>query len=350
MSNTDKTYRVVQWAAGRIGQSAMRATIRHPNLELVGLHVHSESKEGRDAGELCGLDPVGIKATRDIQAVLDLKPDCVFYMQEGFDLDDMCQLLEAGINIVTTRTEFYYPKSMNPDHRDRLEAACRKGGTSLFATGSSPGFSTAVLPVAMTFMSRRLDCLTIDEFADIPASTSPSMITDVMGFGQPEPEEFNPYILEHIAGGFAQSLEAFADAVGLAIDKFETVGEFAQTNSPVTIPDGTVLETGTVAGQRITVCGMRGGKPVLRFRANWYCTKDLNRDWELNDNGWRVMVEGDTPMRVDIGFPLAPDQSFEHHMSGLTAHPAVNTVSYVCEAAPGIRSNLDLPVILPQFG
>ena len=61
----NKTYRVVQWAAGRIGQSAMRAVIGHPNLELVGVFVHSEEKDGRDAGELCGLDPIGVGAGHD---------------------------------------------------------------------------------------------------------------------------------------------------------------------------------------------------------------------------------------------------------------------------------------------
>ncbi len=345
----DKTYRVAQWAAGRIGRSAMRATIRHPRLELVGLRVHSESKEGRDAGELCGLDPIGVKATRSMDDLIALKPDCVLYMPEGYDIDEMSRLLEAGINLITTRSEFFYAPAMDPDHRQRLEAACEKGGSSLFATGTSPGFSSVVLPMTMSYMSRRIDCLTVEEFADIPASTTPSMITDVMGFGQPEPEEFSQATLNHVSVGFAQSLRAVADGFGLTIDSFETTGEFALAKSAVTIPGGTVLEPGTVAGQRITVSAMSNGKPVLRFRVNWYCTKDLDQSWELNDNGWRVTVEGDTPMEVHISHPPSTSQSFADQMSGLTAHPTVNAVATVCEAAPGIRSNVDLPPIMPRL-
>ena len=47
-----KTYRVVQWATGRIGESSLRELIRSPEMDLVGVYVHSEAKEGRDAGEL----------------------------------------------------------------------------------------------------------------------------------------------------------------------------------------------------------------------------------------------------------------------------------------------------------
>jgi len=344
----NKVYRVVQWAAGRIGQSAMRATIRHPQLRLVGLHVHSESKAGRDAGELCGLGAIGVPATRSIDAVLALKPDCVLYMQEGYNVDDMCRLLQSGINIVTTRSEFFYAKTMDPAMREKILDACQKGQSSLFATGSSPGFSTEVMALALTYMSRRLDCLTIDEFADIPASTSPEMITNVMGFGRPMPEEFSRQMLEHVAVGFAQSLGAVADGFGLPVDRFETSGEFGLANSAVTLPGGAVIRKGMVAAQRITVAGLRNGRPLVKFRANWYCSRDIDKDWELNENGWRILVEGDTPVDVKITYPRT-SEPFADQMSGLTAHAAVNAVPYACDAAPGIRTNVDLPTIIPRL-
>jgi 4-hydroxy-tetrahydrodipicolinate reductase len=259
----------------------------------------------------------------------------------------MCRLLESGINMVTTRSEFFYAKTMDPTLSKPLEVACQKGQSSLFATGSSPGFSTAVLPLAMAYMSRRLDCITIDEFADIPASTTPDMITNVMGFGRPMPGDSSKQ-RAHATIGFSQSLGAVADGFGIGIDGFETFMELAAANSPVQLPGGAVLEAGTIAAQRITTAGMRSGKPVLQFRANWYCTRDIDQHWELGENGWRVSVEGDTPMNVNITFPRT--EHYADQMSGLTAHPSVNAVPYVCDAASGIRSNLDLPIIVPKFG
>ena len=63
-------YRVIQWATGNVGQLALRGVIEHPELELVGLLVHSPDKAGKDAGELAGAAPVGVKATNDAVAFI----------------------------------------------------------------------------------------------------------------------------------------------------------------------------------------------------------------------------------------------------------------------------------------
>ena len=94
-----RRYRVVQWATGNIGTRSLRAVIEHPRMILAGLYVSSLDKEGRDAGELCGLDPTGVVATRDIDHILGLDADCVLYMQQGCDFDVICRLLEAGLNL-----------------------------------------------------------------------------------------------------------------------------------------------------------------------------------------------------------------------------------------------------------
>jgi len=346
-STNRNVYRVAQWAAGRIGRSAMRAVIAHPALDLVGLHVHSADKAGKDAGELSGLAPVGVLATTDIDELISTGPDCVLYMPEGYDIEALEALLNAGINVITTRSEFFYPQGMESALRQRIESACNKGGASLFATGCSPGFSTVVLPLALTYLSRRIDCITIDEFADIPASTTPEMITAVMGFGQPPAAQFDQRRLDHVASGFSQSLQIVAAALGIPLDGFSTRGEFALAREPIALANGEIIEAGTVAGQRITVAALRNQEAVLQFRANWYCTRQLDQAWELGNSGWRVQLEGDTPLDVNIRFPKTGG-SYADQMSGLTAHPAVNAVPYVCQAAPGIVTNVQLPVMAPH--
>ena len=34
-------YRVIQWSTGNVGKHSLRLIARHPDLELVGLWVHS---------------------------------------------------------------------------------------------------------------------------------------------------------------------------------------------------------------------------------------------------------------------------------------------------------------------
>ncbi|CAN7426571.1 hypothetical protein LJR219_002750 [Phenylobacterium sp. LjRoot219] len=339
--------RIAQWATGNIGTHAIKAVGEHPQMELVGLWVHSEDKVGRDAGELAGLGrELGVKATHSLEDIVALKPDCVLYMPAYLNLDEVCRLLESGANIVTSVVEFHDPESLDPQVRARVEDACRRGGTSIHSTGSSPGFISEVLPFALTTLIRRLDSYTIDEFADMTSRDSPQMIFDVLGYGK-KPGAFDERQIAHIRQSFGQSLSHTARALGMPLDRFEASGEFGVTRGRVEIAAG-VLEPGTVGALRITVVGYRNDKPVMRFRANWYCTKDLEQDWDLRDTGWRVQVEGDTPLDISIAFPCSAED-YPKISPGFTAHPVVNAAPAVVAAQPGIRTAAELR-ILPVLG
>jgi len=338
--------RVVQWATGNIGTHALRAVIEHPDLELAGVYVHSADKAGRDAGELCGVAPTGVTATRDIAEILALRPDCVLYMPIALDTDEVCAILAAGGNIVTTRGEFHHPASMPVAMRQRVEAACAAGGSSIHSTGSSPGFVTEALPLVLTSIQRRLTSLTIDEFADLTSRDSPNLLFQVMGFGKP-PSAFDEGRLAHARTSFGPSLRLVADALGTPLDDIRASGEFGLARHDIRIAAGTV-EAGTVAAQRISATGLRNGQPLLRFRATWYCGTDIDADWELRDTGWRVAVDGDAPLDIEIRFPVPPER-MAAVTPGYTANRAVNAVPFVCAAAPGIRSTVDLPQIVPAF-
>jgi 4-hydroxy-tetrahydrodipicolinate reductase len=342
-----KTYRVAQWATGNIGTGAMRAVIEHPQMQLVGLYVFSDSKAGRDAGEVCGGGPIGVTATRSIDDIIAAKPDCVVYTPLLMEPDDLCRLLEAGINIATPLVELHHPPTMDAGVRDRIEAACRRGGASIHATGSSPGFISEILPVALLQMSRRLDCLTIDEYADLTSRDSPDLIFHFMGWGKP-PGPFGEEQTRHIAAGFGQSFRALGEALSIPIESIEAHGEFGVARHRVEMAAG-VIEAGCVAGTRITVEAMRGGKPVLRLRTNWYATPDLEPNWGIGQkNGWRVQVQGDTQLDVRITFPCS-DEEYPKMTPGLTAHPVVNAIPAICEAEPGIRMTHELK-LLPILG
>lgn len=340
-------YRVIQWATGNVGSRALRTVIEHPGLKLVGLWVSSPGKVGQDAGTLAGIASCGIAATNSVDDLVAMPADCVLYMRQGTDMDELCRLLASGKNVVTTRGDFHHPPSMDADVRARIEAACAQGDSAIYSTGSSPGFVTEALTMPLLSLSRRLDCLTIDEFADMESRNSPALLFQVMGYGAPI-GAVDQRKVDHVKGDFAGSLAQLADAAGIAIDRWDAVGEVAAARQDVIIAAGTI-PAGTVAAQRITISGMRDGKPVLRFRANWYCSRTIDRpDWDLRESGWRVQVEGDTPLDVHIRFPVAPDD-YAAFTPGLTAHRAVNAVAALCAAPAGIRTTADLPQIVAQL-
>jgi 4-hydroxy-tetrahydrodipicolinate reductase len=236
---------------------------------------------------------------------------------------------------------------MDPATKTRIEAACTAGGTSIHSTGSSPGFISEAVPLVLTSIQRRLDKLDIYEYADLSKRNSPELLFDIMGFGRAL-APFHQARADHLRSSFGPSLRLVADAVGLPLDDVTATGELAAASRDTRIAAGT-LKAGTVAAQRITVSGIRAGHELITFRANWYCTTDLEPAWELRDTGWRVAVHGDAPLDVELRMPVPLDQMAETS-PGYTANRAVNLVAAVCAAPPGIRSTLDLPHALAVIG
>jgi 4-hydroxy-tetrahydrodipicolinate reductase len=267
-------------------------------------------------------------------------------MPRAAEVDDLCALLAAGVDVVATTGMFHHPASVPAEVRARIEEACAAGGATIHATGSSPGFISEAVPLALLSIQRRLDHLQIMEFADLSQRPSPELLFDLMGFGT-KPELIDPARFTFGAGSFGPSLRLVAEAVGLPLDEdgIEAGGTVATASRTVEIAAGTI-EAGTVAAQRVEVVGRRRGRPLLGFSATWYCGTDLDADWDLRPTGWRVIVDGDAPLDVDLRIAVPLDRMAELS-PGLTAHRAVNAVAAVVAAAPGIRTAAELPQIVP---
>ena len=340
-----RTYRVVQWATGNIGTRALQQVIRAPDLELVGVRVYDEAKAGTDAGDLCGEARTGVPATTDREAILALGADCVLYMPRSFDVDDVVALLESGTNVVTTRGELCDGGSALPDEvRQRIEDACAKGGTSAYATGSSPGFISEALPMALLTLQRRVDRIVIEEFADMSRRDSPDLLFQIMGYAA-DPAAFDPHRYGHLLASFSPSLRTLAQAAGREVEEWTCNGEVAVAPRDIGIAAGTI-PAGTVAAQRTRVVGSTAGEEVVSFIATWYCTEDLDPAWDVQPTGWRVQVHGDASMTADLPFPVAADQ-LGQATPGYTANPPVNAIPFVVAARPGILRSLELPPLVP---
>ena len=204
-----------------------------------------------------------------------------------------------------------------------------------------------MVPLTLLAMQRRLDCLTITDYADMASRNSPLMIFDGLRFGT-DPAVADPNRRVGTAASTPPTFRAVADAIGLSLDEVTTSIEYAVTRRRETIAAGT-LEAGTIGAMRMGVIGLRQGKPVLRRFSIWYVARDLDPQWELRDSGWRMQVDGDTSLDVSIAFAVAAED-YARFSPGLTAHPVVNAVPYVCDAAPGLLHTTDLPMIVPYLG
>ena len=179
--NTSTPYRVVQWTTGNVGKSSVQALAANPLFELVGCYAWSAEKVGRDVGELCGIEPLGILATNDIDELLELKPDCVVYNPMWIDIGELERILSAGVNVVATAAFITGHNQGGRSRPDRRRMPAR--GSTMFGTGVSPGFAELSAIVAATICDR-VDKITITESADTTFYDSPATEIPV-GFGKP---------------------------------------------------------------------------------------------------------------------------------------------------------------------
>jgi 4-hydroxy-tetrahydrodipicolinate reductase len=222
--------------------------------------------------------------------------------------------------------------------------ACSRGGASVYATGSSPGFITDALPLALLSLQRRVESIEIDEYANLSQRDSPHMLFVQMGFGQPL-ASYDPKRSSFLLGAFSPSLGVLAAAAGRPVDTWSCNGEVAAARLTTTLAAGE-LPAGTIAAQRTIIVGQCDGADVVRFTPTWYCTTDIEPAWELRPTGWRVRVRGDAPFDVGLEFPI-PLEQLGAFTPAYTANRPVNAVPYVCAAPPGILSTADLPPITP---
>ncbi len=341
--------RVIQWATGNVGKHAVAAVHEHPELELVGARVYDEAKVGRDIGEVCGLGAIGVIATADTDEILALDADCVLYMAEGewnppAALDDVCRLLRSGKNVVSTAvTAWIYPKSSGENVVQRLEEACREGGTSFHATGIQPGWAAEVLPLTMSGLFRRIESLRVQELMDYTTYNVPFVLFDVMGFGKP-PDE--PVPMDDPAVGalpFKAPLMLVADGLGATVDDFVWERSVATTDAPIEIQAGRI-EAGTVSAQRFSYTAVIGGRPALTVEHITRIGAEQAPDWP-NGRGWKVTVQGQPSMVLESRIAINGEDDTDQGCLGTAMH-AIHAIAPVCAAAPGIRTFLDLPTIV----
>jgi len=340
------SYRVIQWATGNVGRAAVQGIVSHPQLELVGAWVHSPDKAGRDVGELCGLDRLGVAATSDVDAILAMPADCVLYSPLLPQLDEVVRLLESGKNVVTP-VGWFYP--FNTPGVAQLEAACRAGNVSLHGTGIHPGGITELLPLTVSRLSRNIRHVRAEEFSDIRVYRAELVVREVMLFGKrPEEAQASP-MLDLLGFGFGQSIDMVAAALGMRLDAQKaTTHEMAVATAPIDTPVG-VIAKGTVAAQRFAWQGLVGGTPAITVRVNWLMGEaHLDPPWKIGGERFEVEVDGDPSIQVTLRGLQPPFEraNFDRNEGIVaTAMHCVNSIPYVCAAPPGIRTYLDLPLI-----
>ncbi len=346
------SHRVIQWGTGNVGYHSLRHVIRHPDLELVGVHAHSEAKQGQDAAMLCGLDePTGVTATNDVDALLALKPDVVVYTVKGETrphevIPELERILTAGVDVVSTAMIFLiHPAHADAAIREPLEKACAAGGSTLYVNGIDPGFSGDVLPITALELADQIEEVRVQELVDYSTYEDPEFTGVSFGFGRPEsytPPLALPGVLRAGWGGMVTIL---ARELGIELD--EVVERFERTFAEEAFDTPMMhVEKGTCSAVRFELEGRIDGRPVIVTEHVNRLRDDVAPEWPMPPAGrpgvHRCIVRGNPSVQLEC---FVTGEDGDHNTGGVqaTAMRVINAIPAVRDHAAGLIDTFDLP-------
>jgi hypothetical protein len=142
---------------------------------------------------------------------------------------------------------------------------------------------------------------------------------------------------------FRAPLMLLADGLGATIDDFVYHREVAVADKAFDVKAGRI-EAGTVAAQRFGYTAIVGDRPALTVEHITRLGDEQAQDWPTG-RGWKVTVEGRPSMVLDSKIATHGEDETDQGCLATAMH-AVHAVAPVCAAPPGIRTFLDLPMII----
>ncbi len=346
--------RVVVWGTGVVGKMVIAEIMRHPKFELVGVGVSNPDKVGRDAGDICGIEPTGITATDDLETLIALRPDAVVhYGPTGAHADENIRViggfLRAGIDVCSTAmTPWVWPAmKQNPAAWiEPIEAACQEGGASCFTTGIDPGFANDLFPMTLMGLCGEVKSVRASELLDYTDYAGD--YEEEMGIGRPPEFKAMLEIPEILIMAWGATVPMIASAVGIELDEMTTTWDKWVTDVPRRSAKG-VIEPGNVAAIRFTINGIYRGETRIQLEHVNRIGLDAAPHWPAgNDNDvYRVEIEGSPSITQETAFRFTDGSGRDAATAGClaTGLRALNAVPAVNALKPGWVTPLDLPLI-----
>lgn len=348
--------RVVVWGTGNVGRPAIRAVVAHKELELAGVIVANPDKVGKDAGELAGLSAIGVAATDDWASLIKQDIDAVVYTASADTRGeaafmDLIGCLSEGINVVST--SFYpllYPSGSGAikEAIEPVQMLCEQNECSAFVSGVDPGWAMDILPVLLSGVVSDIEEIRMQEVFNYALYDQPDVVRDVIGFGKSMDEL--PQMLEEgsLKLVWGPMVELVAASMDYPLDSIETQVERLPLETTIHVDGMGEFEAGTQGAFRFEVRGMRNGKARIVVEHITRIDKSCAPDWPYPPEGegcHQTIIKGNPELIVSFHGhdPVEPGPAGGGNSSA--ANRIVNAIPAVCDAAPGIVTPLDLPLI-----
>ena len=321
--------RVIQYGLGPIGSAVARHVVERAGLELVGGVDIDPAKVGKDVGEIIGLQhPLGFTVA-DKLAQTAANANVVLHATGSyFDLfkDQVIEILEAGLDVVSTAEELSFPWLAHPQEAAEIDAVARRVGKTILGTGVNPGFIMDSLPLCLTAICQQVE--RIDVTRVINASTRRGPFQAKIGSGMAV-DDFNARMATGRMGhvGLPESIGMVLDTLGKRLARYESHIEPVVTERLVKT-DYFEVEPGRVIGLRqVAQAYTDEGK---------FMTLTFIAALEAENDGDTIEISGRPNLEVKC-------KGTNGDIATIAI--AVNAIRRIKEVAPGLVTMRDLPIV-----
>ena len=262
--------RFVQIGLGPLGQKIVQFAAQRPAFHLTAAVDLDQHKIGKDVGEICGLPQTGIPVSGSLAAVKDREADVAILSTVSSLTPIAAQIEEIvalGLPIVSTCEELAYPRDTSPDLTRRIDAAARRAGVPVLATGVNPGFLMDSFPLAITAACQSVRSISVSRVQDASGRRVPFQKKIGAGLTLERFEAMRAQgTLRHV--GLTESIHMIASRMGWKLDRL------TEELSPIVaeqriVSAGITVEAGQAAGVQQIGKGYVGpeARITLLFRA-----------------------------------------------------------------------------------
>jgi hypothetical protein len=323
--------RVIQYGLGPIGSAVARQVLERADLELVGGVDIDPNKVGQDVGQVIGLDqPLGLRVVSNLgQALATAEADVALHTTSSyFDLfkPQIIEILNAGLDVVSTAEELSFPWLAHPEQAAEIDAAAKGAGKTALGTGVNPGFIMDSLPLYLTAICLRVDHIDVTRIINASLRRGPfqAKIGSSMSV-----DEFQARMAAGRMGhvGLPESMNMVFHTLGRDLTHYEDSVEPVLAEQLVKT-DHFEVQPGQVRGLKQVARGytVQGEFMTLTFLAAL----------EAGDDGDTIRITGAPNLEVKL-------KGTNGDIA--TVAIAVNAIRRVREAAPGLVTMRDLPLV-----
>jgi hypothetical protein len=270
--------RVVCYGLGAVGSLIAKFLLQKEGVQIVGAIDIDKYKDGKDLGEILGLNrKLGIFVSDDVGYAMSKAEFDVVVHATGSYLKDVYEhiasLAEYGADVISTCEELAYPYISELAHAKKLDDLSTKYGVTFLGTGVNPGFLMDTLVITLTGLCQKIDKIRVERVMNAATRRIPfqKKIGAGLTLNKFKEKMGSKEITGHV--GLEQSISMIAAALRWELDEITVESPGPVIAEREVVSQEIKVKKGQVAGLRQTAPRDNGRKRIdsIRFSSPHRC-------------------------------------------------------------------------------